>query len=174
MHLRRLLPLWIYQLIACMGGCFGCCNRPATTITIGNTSKRLRNKDQTTKQESTSDDFWSASPIEMDTNGLKSRRSSPSSTSVVNQPLDPLTGAATTSNPPEFVNHGFHLWRQTRQQWAANKKPRQKKRVREPTISWNASYETLLGTSKRFPQPIPLPEMVDFLVDIWEQEGFYD
>ncbi|KAK2978930.1 hypothetical protein RJ640_021129 [Escallonia rubra] len=52
--------------------------------------------------------------------------------------------------------------------------------------SWNATYESLLGTSKPFPQRIPLPvslrldlgtlikEMVDFLVDIWKQEGFYD
>lgn len=76
--------------------------------------------------------------------------------------------------------------------------------------SWNATYECLLGTNKRFPQPIPLSvshlqnycffqiflilgirvnstlltywldqsknwqEMVDFLVDIWEQEGLYD
>jgi len=40
--------------------------------------------------------------------------------------------------------------------------------------SWNASYESLLGNNKPFPQPIPLAEMVDFLVDIWEQEGLYD
>jgi len=40
--------------------------------------------------------------------------------------------------------------------------------------SWNAAYESLLGSNKPFPQPIPLHEMVDFLVDIWEQEGLYD
>ncbi|KAG6733939.1 hypothetical protein I3842_01G247800 [Carya illinoinensis] len=40
--------------------------------------------------------------------------------------------------------------------------------------SWNASYESLLGSNKPFPQSIPLVEMVDFLVDIWEQEGLYD
>ncbi|EMS50088.1 hypothetical protein TRIUR3_19400 [Triticum urartu] len=39
---------------------------------------------------------------------------------------------------------------------------------------WNAAYESLLGSNKPFPQPIPLHEMVDFLVDIWEQEGLYD
>lgn len=66
-------------------------------------------------------------------------------------------------------------------------------------FSFDASYETLLGTNKPFPQPIPLSvslaelvawlvlslllvdsihlnfqEMVDFLVDVWEQEGLYD
>ncbi|GKC19259.1 mitotic spindle assembly checkpoint protein MAD2B-like protein isoform X1 [Tanacetum coccineum] len=40
------------------------------------------------------------------------------------------------------------------------------------TLSWNATYDNLLGTNKPFSRPIPLPEMVNFLVDIWEQEGF--
>lgn len=40
--------------------------------------------------------------------------------------------------------------------------------------SWNATYESLLGSTKTFAQPIPLGEMVDFLVDGWEQEGLYD
>uniref|UniRef100_A0A8R7PX56 DUF4050 domain-containing protein n=1 Tax=Triticum urartu TaxID=4572 RepID=A0A8R7PX56_TRIUA len=66
--------------------------------------------------------------------------------------------------------------------------------------SWNATYESLLGSTKTFAQPIPLgvrspanliacysshlslliflvfqwQEMVDFLVDGWEQEGLYD
>ena len=68
---------------------------------------------------------------------------------------------------------------------------------------WNATYEGLLGTNRRFSQPIPLSvsllcckvvlnqspsnpppwltvsifdwqEMIDFLVDVWEQEGMYD
>nr|GEX18323.1 mitotic spindle assembly checkpoint protein MAD2B-like isoform X1 [Tanacetum cinerariifolium] len=41
-------------------------------------------------------------------------------------------------------------------------------------LSWNATYDNLLGTNKPFSRPIPLPEMVNFLVDIWEQEGLYD
>ncbi|CAN0838626.1 hypothetical protein LINGRAHAP2_LOCUS2258 [Linum grandiflorum] len=40
--------------------------------------------------------------------------------------------------------------------------------------SWNASYESLLGSRNRFTRPVPLSEMVDFLVDVWEQEGLYD
>ncbi|KAK9207907.1 hypothetical protein WN944_000256 [Citrus x changshan-huyou] len=69
---------------------------------------------------------------------------------------------------------GLLLWNQTRQQWLANKKPQNRPQVREPSISWNASYESLLGTNKPFPQRVPLAEMVDFLVDVWEQEGLYD
>ncbi|KAG5390849.1 hypothetical protein IGI04_032390 [Brassica rapa subsp. trilocularis] len=41
--------------------------------------------------------------------------------------------------------------------------------------SWDAaSYDSLLGSNKLFSQPIPLNEMVDFLVEVWEQEGLYD
>lgn len=89
-------------------------------------------------------------------------------------PLDPCSSAGTSSNPVEFVNHGLLQWNQTRQQWLAHRRPQKPTKVREPTISWNASYESLLGTNKPFSQPIPLSEMVDFLVDIWEQEGLYD
>eukprot|EP00261_Vitis_vinifera_P033923 XP_019075166.1 PREDICTED: uncharacterized protein LOC100254371 isoform X8 [Vitis vinifera] len=69
---------------------------------------------------------------------------------------------------------GLLLWNQTRQQWIGNQKSQNRKQVQEPRISWNATYESLLGTNKPLPQPIPLPEMVDFLVDVWEQEGLYD
>uniref|UniRef100_A0A2P2LX57 Gag1-like clamp domain-containing protein n=1 Tax=Rhizophora mucronata TaxID=61149 RepID=A0A2P2LX57_RHIMU len=41
-------------------------------------------------------------------------------------------------------------------------------------LSWNAPYENLLGMTNGFARPIPLSEMVEFLVDVWEQEGLYD
>lgn len=68
---------------------------------------------------------------------------------------------------------GLLLWNQSRQQWVGSKRTNQKQ-VREPRLSCNATYENLLGTNKSFSQPIPLSEMVDFLVDVWEQEGLYD
>ncbi|KAF7139529.1 hypothetical protein RHSIM_Rhsim07G0157600 [Rhododendron simsii] len=79
------------------------------------------------------------------------------------------------SHPRDWVfKASLLLWNQTRQQWTANKTSQNSAQVREPKLSWNASYENLLGTSKPFPQPIPLTEMVEFLVDIWELEGLYD
>ncbi|XP_057527522.1 uncharacterized protein LOC130806455 isoform X1 [Amaranthus tricolor] len=104
------------------------------------------------------------------------------------QALDTPSGVG-SSNPPEFVNHGLLLWNQTRQCWLDNKnQSKQVRKVRDPKISnhgfnildslwpcsWNATYESLLGTNKPFAQPLPLSEMVDFLVDVWEQEGMYD
>ncbi|KAL5190037.1 Phospholipase D alpha 1 [Glycine soja] len=69
---------------------------------------------------------------------------------------------------------GLLLWNQMRRQWVGNRRHENKKQVGEPIISWNATYESLMGTNKPFPRPIPLGEMVDFLVDIWEMEGLYD
>ncbi|MBA0594283.1 hypothetical protein Gorai_011192 [Gossypium raimondii] len=68
---------------------------------------------------------------------------------------------------------GLLLWSQTRQQWLGNNKSEKRVQPRQPTISWNTIYESLHGNYKSFPHPIPLPEMVDFLVDVWEQEGLY-
>ncbi|CAA2984319.1 Hypothetical predicted protein, partial [Olea europaea subsp. europaea] len=39
---------------------------------------------------------------------------------------------------------------------------------------WSMTYEDLLSTNDPFSEPIPLPEMVDFLVDIWHDEGLFD
>ncbi|XP_024034405.1 uncharacterized protein LOC18054674 isoform X2 [Citrus clementina] len=153
-------------------GCFGCCNKPTLVTAVDEPSKGLRIQGRTVKKPSILEDFWSSSTCEMDNNVVQSR--SLSSISISNQPLDPSTGTSSANNPQEFVNHGLLLWNQTRQQWLANKKPQNRPQVREPSISWNASYESLLGTNKPFPQRVPLAEMVDFLVDVWEQEGLYD
>ncbi|KAH7574129.1 hypothetical protein JRO89_XS03G0255600 [Xanthoceras sorbifolium] len=145
MQFCRFVPPWIYRLLACMGGCFGCCTKPSLIIAVDKPSKGLRIQGQTVKKSSVSEDFWSSGTCEMDNSAIQSQRSL-SSISMSNQPLDPFSSAGSTSNPAEFVNHG----------------------------NWNATYESLLGTNKPFSRPIPLPEMVDFLVDVWEQEGLYD
>ncbi|KAF2287226.1 hypothetical protein GH714_039387 [Hevea brasiliensis] len=76
-----------------------------------------------------------------------------------------------TSNNGRLLDSGLLLWNQTRQQWLANKRSPNRAQVREPAIRWNATYESLLGSNKPFPRPIPLTEMVDFLVDVWREEG---
>jgi len=109
----------------------------------------------------------------MDNSGALSRGSI-SSISTSTQPLDPHSSGS-GNPPPEFVNHGLLLWNQIRQQWVGNKRSENRgQELREPRLSWNATYDGLLGSNKPFSRPIPLSEMVDFLVDIWEQEGMYD
>ncbi|ERN03743.1 hypothetical protein AMTR_s00078p00048610 [Amborella trichopoda] len=154
-------------------GCFGCCTKPSPIIAVDEPSKGLRIQGRTVKKPSLSEDFWSTSPYEMDNSGVQSQRSI-SSISTSNQNPDPHSGQCSTG-PTEFVNHGFLLWNQIRQEWVGNRPAENRTpQVREPRLSWNATYDSLLGTNKPFPQPIPLSEMVDFLVDVWEQEGMYD
>ncbi|KAM1200843.1 hypothetical protein FF1_017203 [Malus domestica] len=153
-------------------GCLGCCSQPREHIPVDEQSNRLRIQGRSVRKNSISEDFWSTSTTEMENSGVQSQKSI-SSVSTSN-PLDSHSTSASTSNTTAFVNHGLLLWNQTRNQWLANKRPQRQKQLREPRISWNATYESLLSTNKPFPQPIPLPEMVDFLVDIWEQEGLYD
>lgn len=173
MQLFQLFPSWIGHIFAFMGSCLGCCASLPPSTTVDGSSKGLRIQGQSVKKPSHSEDFWSTSTGEMDNSAAQSQRSV-SSMSTSNPLLDPHNSACSTSNRTEFVNHGLLLWNQTRQQWTANKSSQHSAQVREPKLSWNASYENLLGTSKPFPQPIPLAEMVDFLVDIWELEGLYD
>ncbi|KAG5523317.1 hypothetical protein RHGRI_035212 [Rhododendron griersonianum] len=135
---------------------------------------------------SISEDFWTTSACDMDNSAVLSRGSI-SSISTSTLPIDPH-GTSSGNTPSEFVNHGkfllsfmlptlfgLLLWNQTRQQWIGTKKPNiHTQQLREPKISWNATYESLLGSNKPFSQRIPLSEMIDFLADIWEQEGLYD
>jgi len=173
MLLGRSVSSWIGHLLACMGGCLGCCTKPTPITAVDEPSKGLKIQGRTVRKPCISEDFWSTSTYEMDNSGVQSQRSI-SSMSTSTQALD-HHGAGSTSSPSEFVNHGLLLWMQTRQQWIGNKKPETRtQQLREPRLSWNATYDNLLGTNKPFPQPIPLAEMVDFLVDVWEQEGMYD
>ncbi|CAA3007846.1 Hypothetical predicted protein [Olea europaea subsp. europaea] len=164
---------WINHFLACMGRCFGCCAKSQPIIAVDEPSKGLRIQGQEVKKPSISEDFWSTSTCDMDNSQVHSQRSL-SSISLSNQSLNLYSGTGSTSNCTEFVNHGLSRWNQTRLLWNGSTKSQSKGKVQEPVLNWNASYESLLGTSKRFPQPIPLSEMVEFLVDIWEQEGMYD
>jgi len=155
-------------------GCLGCYKKPTVTTSVDAQSKGLSIQSRTVKKPSISEDFWTTSTCDMDNSAVQSQGSI-SSISTTNQILDPHGIAGSANTPSEFVNHGLLLWNQSRQRWVGNKRSENRAhQTREPKLNWNASYESLLGSNKPFPQPIPLAEMVDFLVDIWEQEGLYD
>ncbi|CAI9096658.1 OLC1v1032857C1 [Oldenlandia corymbosa var. corymbosa] len=175
MPLCRFLPSWISTIIACMGGCLGCCAKPPLIISVDEPNKGLKIQGQRVKKASVTEDFWSSSTCEMDNNSTFPSQRSVSSISTSTQTLDPNSSSGSMCQSSEFVNHGLLLWNQTRQQWIKDKESKTKpKETQDAKLCWNATYESLLGSNKPFPQPIPLPEMVDFLVDIWEQEGLYD
>ncbi|KAF7124412.1 hypothetical protein RHSIM_Rhsim12G0192000 [Rhododendron simsii] len=165
--------------------------------------KRPKLQGRRVSKPSISEDFWTTSACDMDNSAVLSRGSI-SSISTSTLPIDPHgTSSGNTPsefvNHGKFllsfmlltlfvlllqhvsklmlnmVGVGLLLWNQTRQQWIGTKKPNiHTQQLREPKISWNATYESLLGSNKPFSQRIPLSEMIDFLTDIWEQEGLYD
>jgi len=90
--------------------------------------------------------------------------------SIVNDSKISMANGVDTS----FINHAAITWAVMRRQWVGHQAEVPKKAPREPVISWCTTYDDLLSTSECFPQPIPLSEMVDFLVDIWHEEGLYD
>ncbi|KAI5648585.1 hypothetical protein M9H77_34590 [Catharanthus roseus] len=73
-----------------------------------------------------------------------------------------------------FVNHAANAWHESRKQWIGDLSQRPKRIEKDPIISWSTTYEDLLSTNEPFAEPISLTEMVDFLVDIWHDEGLYD
>jgi hypothetical protein len=158
-------------------GCFGCFKKSKHIISVDEPAKglKIQGRGKAVQRASClSDDFWSSSSIfEMDNNNsaVQSQRSA-SSVSNSNQAIDHQSG--TSTDPLEFVNHGLRLWNQTRQNWVGSKGTSKRTPVRENRISWNATYDSLLGTNKPFPKPVPLTEMISFLYDVWEQEGLYD
>ncbi|XP_062091986.1 uncharacterized protein LOC133797903 [Humulus lupulus] len=73
-----------------------------------------------------------------------------------------------------FVNYAAIAWNENRKQWVGDKSQQAQRMAKDPIISWSTGYEDLLSTHEPFAEPIPLPEMVDFLVDIWHDEGLFD
>ncbi|PKA48244.1 hypothetical protein AXF42_Ash020641 [Apostasia shenzhenica] len=94
-------------------------------------------------------------------------------------PRNPLSSDATKSveesvSNGSFVNSAAISWVLQRREWVGDQARKSRRPPREPIISWCTTYDDLLSSSTPFPQPIPLSEMVDFLVDIWHEEGLYD
>lgn len=157
-------------------GCLGCAIKPKLISSVdGRLPQQNLLAEEVSKAStsSVSGRIWTSSVFDMDNSTVPSQGSM-SSFSTSTQ-LHDTHCASSSGAPSEFVNHGLLLWKQTRQQWIGNKKAENRpQQLREPSLNWNATYDSLLGSNKPFPKPIPLGEMIDFLVDIWEQEGMYD
>lgn len=80
-----------------------------------------------------------------------------------------------------FTNHRLAEWERQRAAWiaagpAGRRKADEGERppVRRPVLSPDATYDDLLTSSRPFTKPVPLAEMVDLLVEVWEEDGMYD
>ncbi|KAF6150332.1 hypothetical protein GIB67_034031 [Kingdonia uniflora] len=76
-------------------------------------------------------------------------------------------------NNANFVNQAARAWHEERTKWIGDQSQKLHRTKQEPVISPSTTYDNLLLTNRPFPDRIPLPEMVDFLVDIWQDEGLY-
>ncbi|XP_047165392.1 uncharacterized protein LOC124834684 isoform X1 [Vigna umbellata] len=117
MHICGYVPPWLCQILACMGGCLGCL--PAPPIIKGQGTNR-----------DISEDFWSSSALEIDLRAFQSQKS----ISSIIIPSDPQSSSGIQIDSPEFVNDGLLLWNQMRRHWVRNRRPQNKKEVREPVI----------------------------------------
>ncbi|KAL3696289.1 hypothetical protein R1sor_010365 [Riccia sorocarpa] len=166
--------------IACMGGCVGGCIKPPSVNTSEKHSKKQKLLKRGGRGQAThapKKDWWTSSSNEMESNS-SNPRNLPRNASTVNalnhQEQQQGSRASTNNSNTTFVNHALILWNERRREWVGNRPRHRTVQPREPVISWSTTYEDLLATSRPFPQPVPLPEMVDFLVDVWEQEGLYE
>ncbi|KAJ9540118.1 hypothetical protein OSB04_026624 [Centaurea solstitialis] len=75
---------------------------------------------------------------------------------------------------PLFVNHAELAWHEMRRAWVGDRSEASHDKFRQPIMSWTTSFEDLLSSGEPFPEPIPLADVVDLLVDIWIEEGFYN
>ncbi|CAL5404348.1 unnamed protein product [Camellia sinensis] len=118
---------------------------------------------------------WLFSPVSMEGNTgnfLSNEKQSLEVSTSDNEVKMPTENSGSTS---VFVNHAPAIaWQQNRKEWIGDQSQRSKRIQKDPIISWSTTYEDLLSTYEPFSEPIPLTEMVDFLVDIWLDDGLYD
>ncbi|XP_058084186.1 uncharacterized protein LOC131231868 isoform X2 [Magnolia sinica] len=155
-----------------MGGCLGGLVRFASASSVE--TLEIPQKRSIGQLSSSAKRQWSSSPQEME-NSVGNSHSHEThqliGSAVVNEETKMIE--KNVNNCP-FVNQAAIAWNERRRLWVGDQSQKSHKMPREPVISWSTTYDDLLTTSQPFPQPIPLPEMVDFLVDIWHEEGLYD
>ncbi|KAJ4834646.1 hypothetical protein Tsubulata_020214 [Turnera subulata] len=100
-------------------------------------------------------------------NGKPSSESSTSTNGVHKAPAKDVSDSV-------FVNRAAIAWNEIRKKWIGDQSQQPQKIPKDQIISWSTTYDELLSTNEPFSERIPLPEMVDFLVDIWHDEGLFD
>jgi len=76
--------------------------------------------------------------------------------------------------PPDegFENPAYLAWEAARKRYTA-RPPGYRRPYKRGILPLDVTYEELLTTSAPFQQHVPLAEMVDFLVDVWEEDGLW-
>jgi hypothetical protein len=84
---------------------------------------------------------------------------------------------AASSGSGAYVNEGLVRWEALRGQWL-KKAPgaEQKKRQAAIDIEIDDVIDAIFTpeAAGRLPRPLPLPQMIDVLTDLWEADGLFD
>mmetsp|Transcript_15888 Transcript_15888/g.34293 ORF Transcript_15888/g.34293 Transcript_15888/m.34293 type:complete len:116 (-) Transcript_15888:975-1322(-) len=72
-----------------------------------------------------------------------------------------------------FVNTGYNTWLERRAQWLSQASSSSVKQRRQQRNRLHLTYDMVLSMNP-FPKPVPLEDVVEALVDLWEQEDMYD
>lgn len=86
-------------------------------------------------------------------------------------------GGAGGPGAAPFVNHGLKHWLDQRDQWLGKvRRDPALPRPKAVVVSSDAleAVVTDASTVRELPAPVPLPQMVDLLVELWEEEGLFD
>jgi hypothetical protein len=76
----------------------------------------------------------------------------------------------------EYRNEGLLRWERNRIEWKKPDPSIPKKNKSAKTIDPEDIIERIFSHAGNgvLPEPIPLPQMVDILIDFWEADGLYD
>ena len=73
-----------------------------------------------------------------------------------------------------FHNGGHAKWQQDREKWRTTTNQRKKDPARAVDVDVIVEHIFTQHGRKNLPAPVPLPQMVDLLIDFWEADGLYD
>ncbi|TFJ88545.1 hypothetical protein NSK_000119 [Nannochloropsis salina CCMP1776] len=99
------------------------------------------------------------------------------------------SAGSTHASREEYVNSGLKLWSERRREWQSKNNQsegggtrsepppaRSQLPKRARSVDVDHVIESIFSTTgdARLPQPVPLSQMIDLLVDFWEADGLYD
>ena len=75
-----------------------------------------------------------------------------------------------------FANEGLLKWEQDRNSWRSVCSSKSTKTNHSQSVDVDVIIEHIFTNPGKtaLPSPVPLPQMIDILVDFWESDGLYD
>lgn len=83
-------------------------------------------------------------------------------------------GDTTQAAQPDAPAVGEAEWARRRAEWLARRGGAPRPSGNRTVLPRGVTPEDLLSASRPFPTPVPLQEVVELLVEAWEEEGLYN